>query len=108
MVVASLGLRMAYIAVLMDCLVPVIIFYISRAAVVRACVQRLMYVFTDKGDAQATAAVPQCCVCIFFWKPSSIRSNTEAVQHQGQVTKLFIPIMVGAIVELQARWQQCL
>jgi len=99
---------MAYVAVLMDCLFTVIICYISRAVVVRTCTQRFVYVFTDKGDAQTTASVPQCCVCIFLWKPSRIRSNTEAVQHQGQVTKLFISIMAGAIVGLQTQWQRCI
>lgn len=99
---------MACVAVLMDCLFSLIICYISRAVVVRTCTQRFMYVFADKGDAQTAASVPQCCVCVFLWKPSSIRSNAETVQHQGEVTKLFISIMAGAIVGLQTQWQQCI
>jgi hypothetical protein len=57
-------------------------------------------VFTDQGDAQAVVTVPQRCICIFFWKPNGVRSDVEAVQHQGQVTKFFVPIMVGAIIAL--------
>jgi hypothetical protein len=58
----------------------------------------VLFVLTDQSDAQTTAAVSQCCVCIFLWQPDSVGSNTEAVQHQGQVTELFVPVVVGAIV----------
>lgn len=54
----------------------------------------------DKGDAQTAAAVPQCSLCILFWKPAGPGSNAEAVQHQGEVTQLNHSIMARTIVTL--------